>query len=169
VHIKLSRVIIQMKTITTHDNNNNKWPKEREGDFWRRLTRLVKSRYTFQSKYSPEMQWHVLDCYCLITSHEIRSKRKRLVTVLERKRIFVWYNHFYELTYVKKEKKDADLDSRQADTCSFTSVRLKKCWQFSFWSNQYLCERSKHQHVVCSFSFSDQTKTQIINHAAHLH
>jgi hypothetical protein len=98
-----------------------------------------------------------------------KIKKKRLVTVLERKRIFVWYNHFYELTYVRKERKDADLDSRQADTCSFTSVRLKKCWQFSFWSNQYLCERSKHQHVVCSFSFSDQTKTQIINHAAHLH
>ncbi len=79
MHIKLSRVIIQMKTIITR----KEW-----------LTRLVKSRYTFQSKDS-----HTRRCYCSIASHtkKLRSNRQEFG---DSPWIYI-YNHFYELTYVK--------------------------------------------------------------------
>lgn len=102
VSMKFSRVIREMKTITTDDNNNNKLKR-------RILTTTIN---TFSQEFL-----HI-SIKCLVTlllldyiAQRRRSNRTRLVTVLD---------HFYELIYVKK---DADLDSRQVDTCSSTSVR----------------------------------------------
>jgi len=141
-----------MKTITTHDNNNN---KSKKGALTTINTFSQESLHISIKAVARD----TMTCVMLLLLDYIarnKIKKRQLVTVLERKRIFVWYNHFYELTYVKK-KKDADLVSCQAYTCSFASVRLKILTIFLFrivlWSNLYLWWTSKHQHVVYIYLF----------------
>ncbi len=81
-----------------------------------------------------------------------KIKKRQLVTILERKRIF-----FMSWLTSRKEKEYADLVSRQAYTCSFTSVRLKSLIVFFFYCSEssfdriYIGDRDQNINMSCFF------------------
>ena len=129
MRIKLSRVIVQMKTIITSEQRERKF-------LW--LTRLVKSRYTFQSKDSHTRKWHVLCCCCSIASHRKRSKtgdkfpiENKIKTSIRKRSVTIWFL----LPLRRKLSRSNEVTDRKS-RCSSSLDTASKINFRSFWTYQ---------------------------------